>query len=67
MQCVKPIAKGWGKPNKVNNAKEKTYEGKWKHGMIGRVDSQAFTPGLAQDFKCESEDMSKMMLGKDWL
>jgi hypothetical protein len=34
MQCIKPKTKGWGRPNLVHNAKEKTFEGRKKHGMI---------------------------------
>jgi hypothetical protein len=37
--------------------------------MIGQADSQVHVVGFAQDFKCaqcESKDMLKMMLEKEW-
>jgi hypothetical protein len=67
MQCVKPKTKGWGRPNMVHNTQEKTFEGKWKHEMIRWANSQASVLSLAHDSSwCESKDMSKMMLEKEW-
>jgi len=37
--------------------------------MIGQINNQTPTLGLAHDFKhaqCELKDMSKMMLEKEW-
>jgi hypothetical protein len=46
MSCVRPRAKEWGKPNLVCNIREKTFEGKRKHGMTKQINSQAFAPDL---------------------
>jgi hypothetical protein len=58
-----------GEVNLVRNIEKKIFEGKRKHGMIRRANNQAPVLGFAQDFKyiwCESEDMLKMMLEKEW-
>ncbi len=59
---------GWGRPNFVHNVKEKTYEAKWKNGMIGLTKSHAHTPRLALYFKCAQCELkvSKIMLKKEW-
>jgi len=67
MQWVTLKANGWGMPNLVHKAEEKTSKGWWKGGMIKQAKSQALAPGPMQDFKCarcESKAMSKMMLEK---
>jgi len=67
MQCVKPRAKGQGRPNMVHNAKEKTSKGRQKYGTTRWTNSQALALGLAHDLKhvwCELEDRLKMMLEK---
>ncbi len=69
MQWVISKTNGWGRPNLVPKAKEKTSKSKQKGGMTKWANSQAFAFGFAQDFKsaqCESKAMSKMMLEKEW-
>jgi hypothetical protein len=56
--------KRWGKPNVVHNANKKILEVRQKGGMNRQANNQT------QDFKhahCESKDILKMMLKKEWL
>jgi hypothetical protein len=36
----------------MHNAVEKTFENRWKKGMIGQTNNQTFASDLADDFKC---------------
>jgi hypothetical protein len=68
MQCIKLRAKRWGKLNLVYNTKEKTFEGKRKHGMTGQTISQTSIPDPTQDLKRtnrELENMLKMILKEE--
>jgi hypothetical protein len=70
MQCVKPKARRWWRPHLIRNTKEKTFEGKRKHGMTRRAINQASMPNLAQNLKRirrEFENMLEMMQKKEWL
>ncbi len=45
MQWDRARIKGWGRPNMVHNAKEKTFEGKYKHGITRWANNQIIALG----------------------
>jgi hypothetical protein len=68
MQCDKPEANKWGRPNLVCIMKEKTFEAKQKKKTIW-ADNHAPLPNSTQDLKhaqTKSNGKLKRMLEKEW-
>jgi hypothetical protein len=62
MQWINPKTKGWGWPNLVHNAKERTSKAKQKDEMNRQMQGHPFVPKPAQNLKhawCESKTMLK--------
>jgi hypothetical protein len=51
MQCEKPRAKGWGRPNQVRNAMEKIFGTNLEKRITRQTNNHAPAPSLSQDLK----------------
>jgi hypothetical protein len=69
MQCNKPRAKGWGRPNWMHNVVKLFFEINWKKMIIDWTDNHIPTLGPTQDFRhaqCKFKKQIKDDVRKKW-